>query len=414
MTETTMADGEKTAGGALAGIKVLDLSRILAGPWASQVLGDLGAEVIKVERPGEGDDTRKWGPPWLADGAGEPTDQAAYYLAANRNKTSVTIDFTRPEGQALVRRLAAQSDILIENYKVGGLAKYGLDYDSLKAVNPRLIYCSITGFGQTGPYAARPGYDLLLQGMGGLMSITGPKDGRPQRAGVAVVDLLTGLYGVVGVLAALAARERTGEGQHIDLALLDVEVACLANQASNFLVSGVSPGRMGNAHPNIVPYQEFPTADGFMIVAVGNDSQFRAFAGVLGHGEWGADPAYATNPARVANRDVLVPLIEALTPLRTTHGWVEALEAAGVPCGPINAIGEVFDDPQVRARGLRVEMAHEAGGTAPGVASPLRMSGTPVEYRHAPPVLGQHTQAVLAGLGLSADEIADLRARGVV
>ena len=414
-----MADGEKTAGsaqnlGALAGIKVLDLSRILAGPWASQVLGDLGAEVIKVERPGEGDDTRKWGPPWLADGEGDPTDQAAYYLAANRNKTSVTIDFTKTEGQALVRQLAAQSDILIENYKVGGLAKYGLDYDSLKALNPRLIYCSITGFGQTGPYAARPGYDLLLQGMGGLMSITGPKDGRPQRAGVAVVDLLTGLYGVVGVLAALAARERTGEGQHIDLALLDVEVACLANQASNFLVSGVSPGRMGNTHPNIVPYQEFPTADGFMIVAVGNDSQFRAFAGVLGHAEWGVDAAYATNPARVANREVLVPLIEALTAGRSTQAWVEALEAVGVPCGPINLIGEVFDDPQVRARGLRVEMAHEAGGPAPGVASPLRMSGTPVEYRHAPPVLGQHTEAVLGGLGLSADEIADLRARGVV
>ncbi len=400
---------------ALSHIRVLDLSRILAGPWASQALGDLGAEVIKVERPGEGDDTRKWGPPWLADAEGEPTTEAAYYLAANRNKTSVTIDFTKGEGQALVKRLAEESDILIENYKVGGLAKYGLDYESLRAINPRLIYCSITGFGQTGPYATRPGYDLLLQGMGGLMSITGPRDGRPQRAGVAVVDLLTGLYGAVGVLAALASRERTGEGQHIDLALLDVEVACLANQASNFLVSGQSPGRMGNAHPNIVPYQEFATADGFMIVAVGNDGQFRRFAEVLGRGDWGADPAYATNAARVANRETLVPLIEALTPARTTKDWVEALETANVPCGPINPIAEVFEDSQVRARGLRMEMDHAGGGTAPGVASPLRMSGTPVEYRHAPPTLGQHTDAILTQtLGLSAEEIAGLRARGVV
>jgi crotonobetainyl-CoA:carnitine CoA-transferase CaiB-like acyl-CoA transferase len=400
---------------ALGHIKVLDLSRILAGPWASQVLGDLGAEVIKVERPGEGDDTRKWGPPWLTDDHGDPTGEAAYYLAANRNKRSVTIDFTKPEGQDMVRRLAAESDILIENYKVGGLAKYGLDYDSLKAVNPRLIYCSITGFGQTGPYAARPGYDLLLQGMGGLMSITGPRDGRPQRAGVAVVDLLTGLYGAVGVLAALASRDRTGEGQHIDLALLDVEVACLANQASNYLVSGVSPGLMGNAHPNIVPYQEFATADGFMIVAVGNDGQFRRFAETLGRPDWGADPAYATNAARVANRKTLVPLIEAITPGRTTHDWVEALEAANVPCGPINPIADVFADPQVRSRGLRMEMAHAGGGAAPGVASPLRMSGTPVEYRHAPPTLGQDTDAVLAEtLGLSTEEITGLRDRGVV
>jgi len=404
---------------ALGHITVLDLSRVLAGPWASQTLGDLGAEIIKVERPGEGDDTRHWGPPWLADGEGQPTGDAAYFLATNRNKKSVTVDFTKAEGQAIVRQMAARADILIENYKVGGLARYGLDYDSLKEVNPRLIYCSITGFGQTGPYAARPGYDLLLQGMGGLMSITGGKAGTPgggpQKVGVAVVDLLTGLYGAVGILAALAARERTGRGQHIDLALLDVETACLANQASNFLVSGVSPTRMGNAHPNIVPYQDFQTQDGFMIVAVGNDSQFRSLCQVLERPEWGNDPDYATNAARVARREVLIPLIEAITLTRPTAVWIAALEAANVPGGPINTIAQVFDDPQVRARGLHQDLDHAAGGTAPTVASPLRLSDTPVQYRHGPPTLGQHTEEVLGEtLGLSGDDIAGLRAQGVI
>jgi crotonobetainyl-CoA:carnitine CoA-transferase CaiB-like acyl-CoA transferase len=396
--------------GALKGIKVLDLSRVLAGPWAGQMLADLGADVIKVERPGAGDDTRAWGPPWLKDAEGRDTRDAAYFFCANRNKRSVAIDIATPDGQALVRRLAAEADVLLENFKVGGLRQYGLDYESLKSVNPRLIYCSITGFGQDGPYAQRPGYDFLIQGMGGLMSVTGPAEvprepvaageplpeGQgPQKVGVALVDIMTGLYASIGVLAALQHRHATGEGQHIDLALLDVQVAALANQTANHLIGGLVPKRMGNAHPNIVPYQDFPTADGDMIVAVGNDAQFARLAESAGHAEWASDDRFATNAARVANRAVLIPLLRQATVLRTTREWIERLEAAGVPCGPINRLDEVFADPQVVARGLRVDLPHPVAGTVPGVANPIRLSASPVAYRTAPPLLGQHTDEVL-------------------
>ena len=393
--------------GALQGIKVLDLSRVLAGPWAGQMLADLGADVVKVERPGAGDDTRAWGPPWLKDEQGRDTRDAAYFFCANRNKRSVAIDIATPEGQALVRQLAAQADVLLENFKVGGLKQYGLDYGSLKAINPRLIYCSITGFGQNGPYAQRPGYDFLIQGMGGLMSVTGPAespraDGEPlpegqgpQKVGVALVDIMTGLYASIGVLAALQHRHATGEGQHIDLALLDVQVAALANQTANYLIGGRVPRRMGNAHPNIVPYQDFPTADGDMIVAVGNDGQFARLAESAGHAEWATDERFSTNAARVANRATLIPLLRQATVLRTTREWIERLEAAGVPCGPINRLDEVFADPQVLARGLRVELPHPVAGSVPGVANPIRLSASPVAYRTAPPTLGQHTDEVL-------------------
>jgi crotonobetainyl-CoA:carnitine CoA-transferase CaiB-like acyl-CoA transferase len=384
---------------ALQGLKVLDLSRVLAGPWAGQLLGDLGADVVKVERPGPGDDTRAWGPPWVeAKESGER--QAAYFQCANRNKRSVAIDLATPEGQAQVRALAAKADVVLENFKVGGLNAYGLDYGSLKAVNPKLVYCSITGFGQTGPYAPRAGYDFLIQGMGGLMSLTGRADGEegagPQKAGVALVDIMTGLYATIAVLAALSHRERTGEGQHIDLALLDVQVATLANQAANFLASGVAPRRLGNAHPNIVPYQDFPTADGDMILAIGNDGQFARFCAIAGHPEWAADERFATNPARVAHRSVLIPLLRQATVMKTTAEWVAALEAAAVPCGPINRLDQVFADPQVQARGMKIELAHPALGMVPLVASPIRLSATPVQYRHAPPTLGEHTAEVLA------------------
>ena len=405
--------------GALSHLRVLDLSRVLAGPWAGQILADLGAEVIKVERPGRGDDTRAWGPPFLADHAGNSTGEAAYYLAANRNKRSVTIDFTRPEGQQLVRDLAAGSDILIENFKVGGLAAYGLDYASLSAVNPQLIYCSITGFGQTGPYAARPGYDFMVQGMGGLMSLTGKADGEPgagpAKVGVALTDILTGLYSTVAMLAALAHRDKGGGGQQIDMALLDVQVACLANQAMNYLTTGVAPGRLGNAHPNIVPYQDFPTADGDFILTVGNDSQFAKFARVAGHPEWASDPRFASNQQRVANRKQLIPLIRQATVFKTTEQWVAELEVAGVPCGPINDLSQVFADPQVVARELAIHMQHPLADTVPTVASPLRLSASPVEYRHAPPLLGEHTKEVLQQL-LNMDALTydHLHAAGVV
>jgi crotonobetainyl-CoA:carnitine CoA-transferase CaiB-like acyl-CoA transferase len=384
---------------ALHGLKVLDLSRVLAGPWASQQLGDLGADVVKVERPGAGDDTRTWGPPWVA---AKDTDdrQAAYFQCANRNKRSVAIDLATPEGQAQVRALAAKADVVLENFKVGGLKGYGLDYESLKAINPKLVYCSITGFGQTGPYAPRAGYDFLIQGMGGLMSLTGRADGEegagPQKVGVALVDIMTGLYATIAVLAALSHRDRTGVGQHIDLALLDVQVATLANQAANFLASGVAPKRLGNAHPNIVPYQDFPTADGDMILAIGNDGQFGRFCAIAGHPEWAADERFATNPARVANRAVLIPLLRQATVTKTTVEWIAALEAQAVPCGPINRLDQVFADPQVQARGLRVDLPHPAFGPVPLVASPIRLSETPVQYRFAPPMLGEHTDQVLA------------------
>jgi crotonobetainyl-CoA:carnitine CoA-transferase CaiB-like acyl-CoA transferase len=405
--------------GALSHLRVLDLSRVLAGPWSGQILADLGAEVIKVERPGNGDDTRAWGPPFLKDVEGESTTEAAYYLSANRNKQSVTIDFTRPEGQKLVRELAAKSDIVIENFKVGGLAAYGLDYESLKAVNPRLIYCSITGFGQTGPYAKRAGYDFMIQGLGGLMSLTGRPEGDegagPVKVGVALTDILTGLYSTVAILAALAHRDQGGSGQHIDMALLDVQVACLANQAMNYLTTGVAPRRMGNAHPNIVPYQDFPTADGDFILTVGNDSQFRKFAEVAGQPEWADDPRFRTNTQRVAHRAELIPLIRQAMVFKTTAEWVSQLEQAGVPCGPINDLAQVFADPQVQARGLAVNIPHTLAGTVPQVASPIRLSETPVEYRFAPPLLGEHTLEVLGRvLGLDGDAVAALREAGVL
>lgn len=408
--------------GALSHLRVLDLSRVLAGPWASQLLADLGAEVIKIEKPGSGDDTRGWGPPWLADGDGEPTREAAYFLCTNRNKRSLTVDIARPEGQAIVRELAADADVVLENFKVGGLAAYGLDYASLRALNPKLVYCSITGFGQDGPYAARAGYDFLIQGMGGLMSLTGTPAGEPgagpQKVGVALTDILTGLYASNAILAALAHRDRAGfragDGQHIDLALLDVQVACLANQAMNYLVSGTAPRRMGNAHPNIVPYQDFPTADGDMILAIGNDGQFARFCEIAGHPEWAADERFASNAARVRHRKELIPLLRQTTVLRTTAAWIAALENAAVPCGPINDLAGVFADPQVQARGLRVDLPHAAGGVAPQVANPIRLSATPVAYRTAPPTLGEDTDAVLRALGRSDAEIAALHKEGIV
>jgi crotonobetainyl-CoA:carnitine CoA-transferase CaiB-like acyl-CoA transferase len=386
--------------GALSHVKVLDLSRVLAGPWASQMLADLGAEVIKVERPGVGDDTRTWGPPFLHDRDGTATRDAAYYLCTNRNKKSVTIDITTAEGQQLVRELAAKADVLIENYKVGGLAQYGLDYATLHAQFPRLVYCSITGFGQTGPYAPRAGYDFLVQAMGGLMSVTGrgPQEegGGPLKVGVAVADLFTGLYASTAILAALAHRDRGGEGQQIDLALLDVQVACMANQSMNFLYGGASPGRLGNGHPNVVPYQDFPTADGDVIIAVGNDGQFARLCAAIGLPELAADARFANNIGRVAHRVELIRRLRECTLKRTTDEWVAALEAAEVPCGPINNLARVFDDPQVRFRGLKIEVEHATAGPIPLVANPIKLSATPVEYRSAPPTLGQHTREVLA------------------
>ena len=364
------------------------------------MLADLGADVVKVERPQAGDDTRHWGPPFLKDAAGNDTRQASYFAACNRNKRSLTVDMAHPEGQALLRRMAQEADVVVENFKTGGLAQYGLDYESLKRLNPRLVYCSITGFGQTGPYAPRAGYDFLIQGMGGLMSVTGRGDAEegagPQKVGVALTDVMTGLHAAVGILAALRHRDRTGEGQYIDMALLDVQVACLANQAGNYLATGQSPQRLGNAHPNIVPYQDFPTADGDMILAIGNDGQFARFCEVAGHAEWASDARFATNAARVAHRAVLIPLLRQATVMRTTREWIAALESKAVPCGPVNRLDEVFADPQVVARGLRVDLPHRVAGSVPGVASPIRLSATPPVYRSAPPVLGQDGEAVLA------------------
>ena len=401
--------------GALSHIRVLDLSRILAGPWAGQMLADLGADVIKVERPGAGDDTRGWGPPWLKDEQGADTDVAAYYLCANRNKRSITIDITQAEGQALVRRLAAESDVVLENFKVGGLAQYGLDYDSLKAVNPRLVYCSITGFGQDGPYAQRAGYDFMIQGMAGSMSITGEPDGPPMKSGVAYADIFTGLHAVIGITAALFHRERTGEGQYLDLALLDSQVAVLANQASNYLVGGTVPGRLGNAHPNIVPYQTFETADGHMIIAVGTDRQFKEYCAIIGVAELANDQRFTSNRKRVENRNDLAPLLARPMKGRTTAAWVAALEAAAVPCGPINTIAQMFADPQVLARGLQIGLTRDDGVQVPGVANPILFSQTPVEYEKAPPKLGDGTNSVLGKLlGLTDAEIARLKDSGVI
>ena len=405
--------------GPLNDVVVLDLSRILAGPWATQVLADLGATVIKVERPGEGDDTRRWGPPWLKDGAGADTAESAYYLGANRGKQSVAIDFTRPEGADLVRALARRAHVLVENFKVGGLAKYGLDWPSLRALNPRLVYCSITGYGQTGPYAQRAGYDAAIQAEGGLMSITGEPGGTPgggpQKVGVAVADLMTGMYAVAGILAALRHADATGEGQQIDLALLDTQVGWLANQAMNYLVGGAVPGRQGTAHPNIVPYQVMPAADGHFMLAVGNDAQFRRCCAVVGRPEWADDPRFATNAARVAQRAELVPLLAAELRRRPAREWLDALSRETVPCAPVNTLDQVFDDPQVRARGMRVDLPHALGGTVPMVGSPLKLSATPVEYRSAPPLLGADTRAVLRErLGLADAQVDALAAQGVI
>lgn len=407
---------------ALPHVRVLDLSRVLAGPWAGQILADLGADVIKVERPGSGDDTRGWGPPNLKDRDGNPLPDSAYYLCANRNKRSVTVDFTRAEGQRLVQDLARQADVLIENFKPGGLARYRLDWETLRRLNPRLVYCSITGFGQTGPYAPRAGYDFLMQGMGGLMSITGHPEGEPgagpMKVGVALTDILTGLHATAAILAALSRRDHDGEaglGQYIDLALLDVQVSCLANQGMNYLYGDRVPCRLGNAHPNVVPYQDFPTADGDMILAVGNDGQFAKLCGVLGRSDWAADGRYATNAARVANRRELIPLLRQETVRRSTAEWIARLEVAGVPCGPINDIAQVFADPQIQARGMRITMQHPQAGEIPLVASPLRLSATPVRYRRPPPGLGEHTREVLAEwLQLGVAECDRLASAGVL
>ena len=413
--------------GALGHLRVLDLSRVLAGPWCTQNLADMGADVIKIEKPGEGDDTRHWGPPFFPDAQGNPSDNAVYFAACNRNKRSVTVDMATAEGQRLIRELAMQSDVVVENFKTGGLKRYGLDYASLSALNPRLIYCSVTGFGQTGPYAPRAGYDLLVQAMSGLMSITGRADsepgGGPLRVGVAVIDLFTGMYATTAILGALEARHRTGRGQHIDMALLDVAMAVLANQGAGFLNTGHVPGRQGNTHPSVVPYQDFPTADGRMLLAIGNDGQFARFCEAAGT-DWASDERFATNAGRVTHRDALIPLMSDLTRGRPTAEWIALLEDKAVPCGPINHIGQAFDDAQVRARGLRVEQERYPGATPPAgetinrvvtTASPLRLSDTPTTLRHAPPALGQHTDEVLRErLGLDAQQLQALRGKGVV
>jgi crotonobetainyl-CoA:carnitine CoA-transferase CaiB-like acyl-CoA transferase len=404
---------------ALAGVRVLDLSRVLAGPWATQVLADLGADVLKIERPGAGDDTRLWGPPFYT-GADDERSDAAYFLCANRGKQSVTVDFTKPAGAALIRALAKSSDVVVENFKVGGLAKYGLDYASLTAINPKLIYCSITGFGQTGPYAQRAGYDYMIQAMGGLMSITGQPDGQPgaepMKVGVAVVDLFTGLYASNAIMAALLHARATGVGQHIDVALFDVQAAMLANQAANFFASGEAPGRLGNAHPNLAPYQVFATADGAVVVAVGNDSQFRSLCKALGQEALGVDPLFAANALRVRNRAALAAALAPLIVVQTTAHWIADLERAGVPCGPINDVGQVFDTPQAVARDLVVEQKRaDLAQPIRSVASPMRLSATPVVYTRPPPALGADTQQVLRDrLGLTDDEIQALEADGVV
>ncbi|MGH8313689.1 MAG: CaiB/BaiF CoA transferase family protein [Steroidobacterales bacterium] len=404
--------------GALSGIRVLDLSRVLAGPWSTQILADLGAEVIKIERPGVGDETRAWGPPYQKDDDGLETTESAYYLCANRNKKSVTLDIASRQAGDILRQLASQCDVLVENFKVGGLKRYGLDYESVKQIAPRIVYCSITGFGQTGPYAPRPGYDFLIQAAGGLMSVTGRADGEqgagPVKAGVAVADILTGLYATIGILAALRSRDQTGVGQHIDMSLLDVQVACMANQATNFFMSGEPPRRLGNGHPNVVPYQDFVTSDGAIILAIGNDSQFRKFCTVSGHPELGSDPRYAKNTARLENYPALLVILRKIMLERSSLQWIELLSEAGVPCGPINDLAQVFADPQVQARELRLDLPHKFG-VASSVANPIRLSETPVEYRRGPPTLGEHTQEVLQNwLKLSEGQIAELRREGVI
>ena len=405
--------------GPLSHLTILDLSRVLAGPWCTQLLADLGATVIKVERPGTGDDTRAWGPPFLKDAQGRDTSEAAYYLACNRGKLSVAVDFTRPEGQRLVRDLALQADVLVENFKLGGLAKYGLDYPNIATLNPRLVYASITGFGQDGPYADRAGYDFIIQGMSGFMSVTGERDdlpgGGPQKAGVAITDLMTGMYAAVAILAALAHRDRTGEGQWLDLALFDSAVAMMAVMGMNHLVSGTPPGRAGNAHQNIVPYQVFACADGHLIVAVGNDSQFAKFCEVAGRADWARDERFARNENRVRHRAILVPMIADVVVKRSQHDWLAALEAVGVPCGPINKLDQVFADPQLRSRGMQLDLPHPLAGRVPLVNVPVRMSRTPLQTELPPPLLGEHTVRVLRErLALSDAAVSRLAADGVI
>ncbi len=420
----TQAMRQNAAMNSLEGIRVLDLSRVLAGPWCTQTLADLGADVIKIERPGAGDDTRNWGPPFLPTADGRESHESAYYLGANRNKRSVTCDIAQPEGQALVRQLAEHCDVFIENFKVGDMARYGLDYASLKAINPRLVYCSLTGFGQSGPYAPRAGYDYIIQGMGGLMSVTGERDdlnGGPQKVGVAVADLFTGMYATVGILAALRHAERTGEGQHLDMALLDTQVAMLANLGANYLVSDQAPGRMGNAHQNIVPYQVFevaPRADSgkdFIILAVGNDGQYAKFCEVAGRPDLASEPRFVKNADRVRHRAELVPVLETVMKTRAKADWLSALEAAKVPCGAINSLDEVFSDPQVQARGMVTHWQHPLRADLPLVSSPIKLEKTPVRTDRPPPMLGQHTDEVLGELlGVDAARLATLRDRQVI
>ncbi|MGA1598453.1 MAG: CaiB/BaiF CoA transferase family protein [bacterium] len=388
-----------SSSGPLRGLRILDLSRILAGPVCTQLLGDLGADVIKVEKPGVGDDTRTWGPPYVQDTQGQDTSESAYYLSANRNKRSVAIDLAHPEGQKLIRTLAGECDVLIENFKVGGLKKYGLDYESLHAACPDLVYCSITGFGQTGPYAQRAGYDFMIQGMGGIMSLTGTPEGEPVKVGVAIADVMCGMYASTAILAAIRHRDQGGGGQHIDLALLDTQAAWLVNVGLNYLTSGAEPGRYGNAHANIVPYQVFPASDGYFILAVGNDAQFRKFCQYAEFPELAKDPRFATNPERVRNREALIPLINERTEQQPKAHWLDGLAALQVPVGPVNTVPEVFEDPQLLHRGMLHEMPHPlAGGPVRMIGNPIRLSETPVDYRHAPPLVGQHTREVLAEL----------------
>lgn len=403
--------------GPLSGYRVFDLTRILAGPTCTQILGDLGCDVIKIEQPGKGDDTRRFAPPYLKDDAGKETGESAYFASSNRNKRSITLDLTKPEGQDLARRLIEQSDILVENFKVGGLAKYGLAYEQLKSDFPRLVYCSITGFGHTGPYAKRPGYDVLIQAMGGFMSITGEPDGNPQKAGVPIADLMAGMYATVAVNAALCNRETTGKGQFIDIGMLDTQVATLSIMALNYLATGENPPRLGNAHPNIVPYQSFSTADGDIVIAAANDDQFRRLCDFAGVAELARDEKFKTNESRVRNRDALIEKLEAVVSRHPSTHWLEGLVKVNVSCGPINTLEQVFNDPQVKARGMELEMAHPAMGKNPArlIASPIKMSGTEPDYRHAPPTLGQHTEEVLKELlGLDAEAVAGLRERAVV
>ncbi len=405
------------ANGPLQGLRVFDITRILAGPTCTQFLGDLGADVIKVERPGHGDDTRSWGPPFLKDEDGNDTTESAYFLSANRNKRSLTIDFTKPEGQELARRLIAKCDILIENFKVGSLAKYGLDYATLRAEFPSLIYCSITGFGQTGPYAERPGYDFVAQGMGGVMSITGETHGTPQKVGIAIADMICGMHGAIAILAALHHRERTGEGQMIDLALLDSQAASLSYMGMFYLITGENPPRIGNSHPCIVPYTVVPTSDGHLILAAGNNEQFARFCDFAGVPELARNEKFSTNQGRIVNRDELTALIEEITAKQPSEHWLEGLEKINVPCGPVNNVDEVFKDPQIKARGIEVTMNHPAAGAKPVhfMACPMAMSATPPTYRHPPPMLGQHTDEVLAEiLDIGADDIAGLRDKGLI